>query len=622
MNFGERTKPWVLVVLLLVCLIALNVLVALLPAARLDVTEDQLFTISPGSREILKNLEDPLLVKLYFSRSNAELPTSFKTYAQRVEDLLGEYEALSGGQMELRVIDPKPDSDEEVEAQQYGVEAVTLPSGTPVYFGVALQLLDRQTALPFLDPRRQEFLEYDLTQAIYQITQTQKPRVGVLSSMNLNGGPAMMPGQPPSQKWAFLSELEKNLEVQMLQPTLVEVPEDISTLLVVHPKEFSPAAQYAIDQFVLRGGHLVLMLDPNSRADLSSPMNQMSQQPNLSSDLPQLRAAWGITFDAGKIVGDFQQATPVNTNSGILRFPYWLSLQSTHLDANHPLTSDLESLLFIEAGALGKDNGSSVEMTPLISTSPESGLTDAFMLRFMQPQQMVRELKPSGTPQALVALYRDTFTSAFPDGPPAVEGQDGKPAPQPTQPHRAQAQEPNTILVFADVDFLSDGYAVQRLNFLGQSLIQPKNDNLNLGLGAIEFLSGNDALRSIRSRGRFQRPFTRLLALQQQAQIRYQAEETALQNSLQEVQGKLDQLLQGTGAGDQDVLLPPEIQEEIKQFREEERQTRRKLREVRKILRQDIEQLGNQLLVLNLIAVPLLVGIAGMVIYRRRTRGR
>lgn len=624
MNFGERTKPWILVLLLFVCLIAVNVLVFLLPAARLDITEDRLFTISEGSREILQDLKDPLLVKLYFSRSSEELPNSFKTYGQRVEDLLGEYEALSGGRLELQIFDPKPDSEEEEWAQKYGIEAVTLPSGNAVYFGIAMQMLDRETALPFLDPRRQEFLEYDLTQSIYQVSQVNKPKVGILSSMDLAGGPALMPGQPPGEKWAFLSELEKFQDVRMLQTNLTEVPEDISLLLVVHPKEFSDSLQYALDQYVMRGGRLVLLLDPSARSDLASPMNRMSQQPNLTSDLPQLREAWGIAFDSSKIVGDFQYATPVNTNSGVMRFPFWMSIRSNALSADHPLTSELESLLFIEAGSLGKLDNYSVEMTPLLSASPDSGMMDAFMTRFMQPQQMVRELKTSPEPKALVALYTGKLSSAFPEGPPAPkQTDDSTPPPSYSKPHLKETAESNTILVFSDVDFLSDDYSVQKLNFLGQTLVQPTNDNLNLGLGAVEYFSGNDALQGIRSRGRFQRPFTRLIALQQDAQVRYQAEEMQLQQSLEEVQRRLEQLLQGAGKeGQKEILLPPEIQDEIKQFREEERQTRRKLREVRKILRQDIEQLGNRLLVLNLVAVPLLVGIFGLFIYRNRVRGR
>jgi len=414
--------------------------------------------------------------------------------------------------------------------------------------------------------------------------------------------------------------------------TTEEIPDDISLLIVLHPRGFSPRLKYALDQFVLRGGRLVVLLDPNARVDMASPQNQFGQQPQISSDLPGLLKAWGVDYDSTKVVGDHLHATQVNTGQGVMSFPMWMTFRSQSLDQEHPITAQLENLLFVEAGSLKKASGSKTEFSALISLSDKSGLIDAFRLRFSAPDQLSRDMKVDNETKALMAITAGIFSSAFPDGQPVKEKKDPQASATDEEneeeialkhTHLKKAAVRNSILLFSDVDFLSDQFSVQKLNFLGQTIIQPTNDNLNLMLNAAEHLSGNEALMSIRSRGRFSRPFTRLLAMQKQAQLLHQAEERQLLSQLDEVQQRLNSLLESAGEkGQKEVILPPDVQEEIQQFREEERQARRKLREVRKILRQDIEQLGQGLLLLNMLLVPLIVGIIGVIVYRYRTRQR
>lgn len=624
MTSGHWSKTGLTLILLLVCLIAVNVIAFFLPV-RLDVTEDRLYTIAEGTHSVLDGLQDPVRIKFYFSRSSTELPPNLKIYAQRVQELLEEIEVISGGSVTLEVFDPKPDSDEEDWAQKYGISPVTLPSGTLVYFGAVVMVLDQEVALPFFDQRRERFLEYDLTLAIHKAALTQAEKIGILSSLNLQGGPPIMQGQP-SEKWAFLTELEKLVNIEMLDVEVEEIPEDISLLLVMHPKDFADRTRYALDQYVLHGGRIILLLDSNSRADAMSPMNRMGRQPLLQSRLPGLLEAWGIAYEPEKVVGDFQYATQVNTQAGVLRYPIWLSIPSAALVQDHPLTTQLESLLFVEGGSVAKAEGSSVEVTPLLTTTKHSGTLDAMSLSFMPPQQLIRNLKPDQQKRMLMALFSDTFKTAFPQGRPpqeSTEGEDTTPDTPMKREHLAEAKERNSILVITDTDFLTDSFSVQKMNFLGKTIIQPTNDNLNLMLNAVEYLSGSEALMSIRSRGQFNRPFTRLLAMQHDAQIKYQAEEQLLLAKLEEVQKRLNNLQQRIDrSGRKEVILPPEVQEEIRQFRDEERQTRRKLREVRKILRQDIESLGNTLFVLNLVAIPFLVGVFGIISYQRRISGR
>ena len=624
-------STWGSVVLLLICLVAVNLMAHFLPL-RYDLTEERLYTISEGSRKILAGLTDPVRINFYYSRNNSELPPNFKIYAQRVQELLEEYVALSKGMVVLKILDPKPDTDEEEWAQKYGIKPITLPSGNTVYFGAVISMLDQEMLLPYFDQRRENFLEYDISQAIQKVGSTSTSKVGLLSVLNLQGGRSMIPGQPPAQKWVFLNELEKSVTVENLALTIEEIPDDINLLIVLHPRSFNPRLRYAVDQYVLRGGRLVVLLDPNARIDMTSPANQFGQPPQLSSELPELLKQWGVDYDVAKVVGDRLHATQVNTGQGVMSFPMWMTFRSDSLDQKHPITAQLENLLFVEAGSLKKAADSKTEFTPLLSLSAKSGLIDTFQLRFAAPDQLSRDMKVDGEAKAVMAITTGIFSSAFPNGQPVKEkknpeasaaGEESEEETPLNHPHLLEAAELNSILLFSDVDFLSDQFSVQKLNFLGQTIIQPRNDNLNLMLNAAEHLSGNEALMSIRSRGRFSRPFTRLLAMQRQAQLRHQTEEKLLLSQLEEVQQRLNSLLESAGEqGQSEVILPPEVQVEIEKFREEERQARRKLREVRKILRQDIERLGQGLLLLNMLLVPLIVGIIGLIVYRLRTRLR
>ena len=609
-------KSWsmngLFLVLALISLIAANVIAYHLPL-RIDATEDRLFTISEGSRTILKDLQDPVRVKFYFTFHNEELPPSFKAYAQRVQELLEEYEQLAEGRLIVEVYDPKPDSEEEEWANRYGIEAATLPSGTNVFFGAVFLQLDQEIVLPFFDPRRQEFLEYDLSQSIYRVTQTERPKIGLWTNLAVQGIPQLRMQGQGGEPWVIVEELEKTFDIQTLDPSLTDLSDDLDLVLLLHPKDLSIPQLYALDQYVLRGGSLFIALDSNARAEA---MQAGGPPPaNFASDLPMLLQAWGVVYDPTQVVGDLRLATPVNSREGVIRFPPWISLGPNQLDRDHPITSQLEQLLFAEAGSLSEADNASFTFTPLIQTSSDSGSIEAFQLRFGSPEQIARDLKSDGTRKTLLAQVQGAFRSAFPDGPP--EG-----VTSPAGGHLKEAAESRTILIASDVDWLTDGFSVQRLNFLGQRVIQPSNDNLNLALNAVEYLSGHDGLQEIRSRGQFQRPFTRVLALQQAAQLRYQEQENQLQASLQAVQSELNQLLQGAGQSEKDLLLPKEVQDQVAEFRKEERQTRRELREVRNILRQDIERLGNRLLLLNLLVVPSLVGIFGWISYRRRSKNR
>ncbi len=622
MKKPQWSYPALSIILLLVCLIGINALGSFLPL-RIDVTDEKLYTISEGTKKILRDFEEPVTIKFYFSRDRAELPQNFKAYAQRVEEVLREYEYLADGNIKLEVFDPKIDSEEEEWAQKYGLASFALPSGENFYMGMVALLLDQEIAIPYFDPRREKFLEYDISQALKGLNQLQPPKIGVLSSLNLLGSSTQMRASTVDE-WTLYSELKKSFDLQILPPEIEEISDDITVLLLIHPKNMNERAQYAVDQYVIRGGHLIVLVDPNSNHEARTQSAQMGRMPDIKSDVPKLLKNWGVEFDPGKLVGDSRYATSINAGRGnIVRYPMWMSLPPASMDADHPVTSQLENLLFVDSGFLSKVEESTVEFSPLLQTSSQSGVLETMMIQFTPPTQIARNLKTDQMPRVLAAFLRDKFKTAFLEGqPPPSITEEGAPVQTEESPplkhaHLQEAKKSGTILVIADVDFASDTFSVQKMNFMGQIVVNLLNDNLNFIINAVEFFTGDDELMSIRSRGRFARPFTKVMELENQAQMRFQEEEIGLQQTLRAVQEKLAELEEHKDPA-QKRLLTTEQQDEIKRFRTEEIETRKRLREVRKILRQDIESLGNWLLGLNMLLVPAIVALVGVVSYRRR----
>ena len=622
MKKPQWSYPALSIILLLVCLIGINALGSFLPL-RIDVTDEKLYTISEGTKKILGDFEEPVTIKFYFSKDRAELPQNFKAYAQRVEEVLREYEYLAEGNVKLEVFDPEIDSEEEEWAQKYGLASFALPNGENFYMGMVALLLDQEIAIPYFDPRREKFLEYDISQALMGLNQLQPPEIGVLSSLNLLGSSTHRRAST-ADEWALYSELKKSFDLRILPPEIEEISDDITVLLLIHPKNLNERAQYAVDQYVMRGGHLIVLLDPNSNHEARTQSAQMGRMPDIKSDLPRLLKNWGVEFDPAKLVGDSRYATSINAGGGnIVRYPMWMSLPPAAMDADHPITSQLENLLFVDSGFLSKAEESTVEFTPLLQTSSQSGVLETMMIQFTPPTQIAQNLKTDQVPRVLAAFLRDKFKTAFPEGQPLPSNTEERTpvetgeSPPLEHAHLPEATKSGTILVIADVDFASDTFSVQKMNFMGQIVVNLLNDNLNFIINAVEFFTGDDELMSIRSRGRFARPFTKVMELENQAQMRFQEEEIGLQQTLRAVQEKLAELEEHKDPN-QKRLLTAEQQDEIKRFRTEEIETRKRLREVRKILRQDIESLGNWLLGLNMLLVPAIVALVGVVSYRRR----
>lgn len=625
--------PVASIALLIVGLIAANVLAALVPL-RIDITQDRLFTLTDGTRRILQGLKDPVTVKLYVPDSVPDAPVTVKTFARRAHDLLQEYQSNSKGKLTLQVYDPKPDTEDEDWATRYGITPAQLPDGSKLYLGMVVLSGGREAVIPFLDPRRERFLEYDISQAVARVNQAQRPKISILPGLPIYGQQAGPFGQSEGE-WTFVRELRKSYQVDYLFPQeLTEVPDGVSVVIVLHPKNLSDAVLFALDQFLLRGGKLIVLTDPNSRLD---PLGGQGMAGATSSNLEKLYKAWGVKFDPNMVVADQQLATRVNTPSqGVVNFPLWLTLHPDQLNRDLVISSQLEEITLIDPGAFALEDKAKYKLTPIMSSTGNSGLVDLATVRFASPLDISKQLKPDGKVRVLAGLLTGTFDTAFPDGrpKPPPEPKPGQPAPgqkakaakpEPQKPllHPllAKAAREGSVLLIGDVDFIADRFSVQTSNFFGNVITQPINDNLSFILNSVEFMAGSQDLIQIRSRGQVSRPFTRLANMQLQAARQFQEREQFLTNRLEDVKKKLVTLESQKQEGQKLVLTPAQVLE-VKRFREEETRVRSQLREVRKVLRQDIETLGNVLLAVNLLIMPLIVSVCGFVVILRRGRRR
>jgi len=620
------------IVLLFVGLILLNYLAGSIPA-RIDATAGHIYTLSPGTRALLGKVEEPVELDFYFSRSAGTLPIALKNYADRVLEMLGQYVRAAHGKVVLNVIDPKPDTAEEDKATAAGISPQTWPAtGEQFYFGLVAIQADHQKVIPALTTDREQFLEYDLSQLLYDVQLVDRRKLGLLTSLPLRGQmdyAAMQSGQMPQSQYV-IREWQKTYDLVTVDPSADALPDDLDVLAVIHPENLSPKLQFAIDQFLLSGKPVFMAVDPSSRY-FRAQGGQMSMmggpQPNVSSDAPDLFKGWGITYDPQSVVGDPAEALSVQASPGnVVQIPIWLSLEKGAFNGTMLPTSDLENLWFIEPGSFTVKAGPDLKVTPLIQSSPASGTVPAALLGMTQPDQIGRQLQPSGS-KILAALIQGKFQSAFPAGPPAekpaaeTKPGDNKPAtpPAPKVPGLKISKVSSTLLLVADTDWLFDDYSVRKMNFLGVDAAEPMNDNLAFASNALDFLAGSPELISIRGKGVSLRPFQVVHAMEIAAQQKYQEKLDALEKNLDQVQSQLT-ALEGKKTEGGRLVASPDLAKSIENLRTQQVKFRAERRDIRKTLREGIEALENRLLMVNLLSTPLLVGCFGAWFYWRRRR--
>ena len=602
------------VVAMFLIIVIVNALASTL-RTRVDLTAEHAYTLSNGTRSILSKLDTPIQIRFYCTRGDNRMPVFLKTYAQRVEDLLGEYRQASKGQIEIQKLDPVPDSEAEDSAKLDGIEGQARMDGEPIYLGLSISMLDQKQALPFLAPDRERLLEYDISRAISRVVSNERPVIGVMSSLPYSGTPnnPMMArmGQQGQQPWAIISELKRDFTIKDVPPTSEEIPSDVKVLLLIHPKGVTDAVQYGIDQFVLRGGKLVAFLDPQSVLDRSGAGNPMGMSMGSKSSIDKLMSAWGVTFDSSKVVADLDFVG--RTREG--RQPAVLALNEKATNREDIVSSDANNLFLVFAGAFSGTPAEGLKQTVLLHSSKNSQLVDPMSAQF-GGEKIIKDFTSSNTEHALALRLTGKFKTAFPGGKPgstpAGDGKDAKPAAAGLQ----ESSQESAVLLIGDVDFIQDQIAVQEVMnpFGGQRMVMPANANLAFAQGAIEQMAGDSNLVSVRSRASRERQFTVVKEMQAKAESAFQTKIKSLETSLAEAQQKLNELQRNKAdkGGGQRFILSPEQQREITNFRNKEREVKVQLKEERKKLRVGIDSLENTIKWINIALMPALVAAAGV----------
>jgi ABC-type uncharacterized transport system involved in gliding motility auxiliary subunit len=593
---------------LFLLLVAVNFLVSRF-SGRVDLTEGDLYTLSPGTKKVLQNLPSPVKVKLYVSQGES-VPVPLRGFAQRVEDLVREFKAAAGPNLVVERYNPRPDSEEEDAAQLDGIEPQQLMTGESFYLGVAVSQLDRKQAIASIAPQRERLLEYDLIRAIARVGSAERPKIGLMAGLPVMGEKFNPYTRQASEPWVLANELKRDFDVKEVPLSAKEIDKDLKVLLLIHPRDPSPQTEYALDQFVLRGGKLVAFVDPYAYFDQAGPqMPGMPPMPSTSS-LPRLFKAWGIEMDPGKVVSD----VVFGSGGGARYTPTVLSLNRTAFSRDDIVTGQIETLLYAFGGAF-QVKTKDLKVTELVKSSPNSMLVDS-MNATKSGDEATRGFKPSGEAMPLAIRLSGKFKTAFPEG---LKEDEKKPAAPGTPALRESAE--NSVILVADVDMLADGAAVDVQEVFGRRIVVPSNGNLALALGMVEQLAAGEDLISLRSRAASFRPLTVVRELEAEAQKQYFGRIQSLEDEKQKTQARLQELQKAQGGAAKGAqILSPEQQAELERFKKTYIETNLALKELRRNLRQDAEGLVFWTKVVNIALMPLLVALLGLLIALLRRR--
>ena len=607
MTLNRKALSGTALIVLAVLFVAVMLLVNVaFRGARMDLTQNHLYTLSDGTKKIIGSIDEPINLYLYFSDKGTQDLPQLRTYDTRVREMLEEMASRSGGKIKLELIDPLPFSEDEDRAASLGLQAVPVGNaGDKIFFGLAgTNSTNGQSTIPFFNPEKESFLEYDIAKLIHELSIAKKPTIGLLSSLPVAAGfdPQTRQMREP---WAIDQQWSQLFEIKALTPTdLKSIDKDISVLVVVHPKQLPDDAQYAIDQFVLRGGHLLVFVDPDAELDDSGadPQNPMAaMMADKSSDLPKLFKAWGIQYDPKKVVLDRNRALPISLGEGQapVRHPAILGFTADDLNHDEVTTANLDTINVSSAGyfELTKE-AKDIKLTPLIQTPSDAATAPSDRLRMLQdPSVLYQDYKAGGEPLIVAARLSGKFKTAFPE-----RNDEGA---------LKESKDEGQIILVADTDILSDRMWVQVRPFFGQKLMNAFANNGDFAVNALDTMAGSSELISIRGRATSQRPFTTVEALKRSADERFHQKEQELQKELSDTERKLTEL-QSAKSKDQEQILSPEQKSELENFLKRKLEIRKELRQVRRSLDAEIESLGTRLKLVNIVLIPLLVTFAAL----------
>lgn len=651
-RYGFLVSRAGLVVIAAIMLLCVG-LISFLPSVRIDLTEDKLYSLSDGTRAIVSSLPEPLELLFFYSESATEDNPPIRSYGFRVQELLREIVIESDGQLTFKLIDPEPFSEEEDLAKQFGIQPVPLTQGGEgIYFGlVAVQArsdlelnLRLSETLPLIRPDQEEFLEYETMKLVSRVSQPELPTIGILTELTIDGGFDPVSGRP-SEPWMIMDIIRQLYSVRRLDIAASFIEEDIDILMIIHPEGLSEQTLYAIDQFVLTGGKALIFLDPNADSMVARSAQGIMVPAGLSSSLPGLLESWGVQFDSQKVLADSDLALRVMLGQGSRPVAHlgMLGAKRSALSQDDIITSDLETLNLSSAGVISAIEDSPMKFEPLVQSSVQAMLMDvSYFAEVSDPSVLFDQFEPTGEVYTIAARVSGSLKTSFKNGRPSqiateelnieTEEQDSlavasiNPADSEEEAsngeiHLESSKSEANLLIFADSDFLSDRLWVQISQFLGQRIPQPFANNADFVINALDNLAGDSNLVSIRSRGRYSRPFDRVLKMQRDADDRLRAQESELLEGLAETEEQIAQLSVGPD-GEPLGVITPEIQAEVDRFNNEMLGTRRNLRSVQFKLTEEIDKLGNNLKWANAFGIPFIlsVGIFFSVTLRNRRR--
>ena len=604
------------IVVMLLILVAVNVITGAKPI-RVDMTQDKAYTLSAGTKAVLRKLDTPVKIRFYCSQSETATPETvyLKDYAREVSDLLQEYQQIAGKNLIIQKFDPQPDSDAEDSARLDGLQPQQLPGVDTFYLGLSVSMADQRVSIPFLAPNREPLLEYDITRAISQVINPEKPTIGIMSSLPVFGAPGNPMMEQMGQSgggtpaWTFVQELQQDFNVKQIKLDATNIEDDVKTLVVIHPKGISQETQYALDQFILRGGKLIAFLDPLSVSASRRQNPMMGESGGSSSTLDKLLPAWGLGFDTSKVVADLDFKMQLRgQNDQPVDAPAWLALTPDGINRNDIVTSQIDSIWLPLCGAFTGSPVAGLKETVLLHSSKDAELADSFMAN-MGGQSLMTDFKPTGVQYKLAIRLTGKFKTAFPAGNPADRGTNS------TAKASGSLKESKTetsVVLFGDSDMLNDDFSLRKQDSPFGELVSQMNANLDLAQNVVEQMAGDNNLIGIRSRATTSRPFTRIKKIEAAAEARGQAKIAELQQSLQETQQRLSELQQQKKDASQRFILSPEQQAEVENFQKKQVEVSRELRQAQKDLRKEVVSLETRVEWWNILAMPFAVTLAGI----------
>ena len=639
-----------LVLLAILFLAGVTLTDRLLRHARLDLTEEGAFTLAEDSKRVASSIDEPIVLRFYFSSRIAREIPQVGVYARHVRDLLEEFAAISDGKIELQVFDPEPFTDAEDRADAFGLQGLPVDrTGERVFFGLAgTNSTDDVELIPFFDEARERDLEYDIARIVHSLANPERPAVGLITGLPIAGSPMSQSGRGQNDAWTIYNLLLAAVDVRQIISTATSVPEGIDVVVLVHPKHLTNETLYALDQFVLRGGKLLVFVDPHSEGEAQNVRDPRRGRPpaGFASNLGRLFEAWGIEMPAGELAGDSSLARRVQvpdrsqTRLMAVDYPLWLGIDRRGISRADSISADLSLLNIASPGHFRLLDSAGASVTPLVTTSKDGGTVPVSLLQGpVDPLAVLHAFKPAEEPLVLAARLSGEVESAFPDGPPEPKAKDdGEQAAEGEEPevdeearaawealkaaHLARSAAPMDVIAVADVDMLADPMWMVASALDGGRTGKAVADNAAFFLNAVENMTGRDDLVSLRSRGSFQRPFTLVDDIRREAESKHRAKEKELLDRLEEALQRLNRLERDPSSEEQVVLTTAQTSS-LKTLRADVIRLRRELRDVQHRLRRDVEALTSRLELVNIALVPALVAIFAVVVaYARRARRR